>query len=223
MKSLEQEKSDKIQAEKLLQKADIYYYENKFNKALKLYIDVKNLDVINPILYYKIGFCYDKGQQQIDKAEKYYLKALKKLNIKDNLRYLSAIYFNLGVIAAKRQDISKKFDYLNSAYSLLEKMLTLEDMNGEDLFRLAYYYMDKSETEKAIKFFRLSIKLFKKENTNHFYYAGAYYNIGIIYWKQEDINTALWYWKKALIVEPDNEKYQLWYQKARQIKQAGGL
>ncbi len=96
-------------------------------------------------------------------------------------------------------------------------------MRGEDYFRLGYYYYDKNDFENARRFFNLATGSFKEENPDHFYYAGAYYNIGITYWKEEDIDSAVWYWKRALKIEPDNEMYRIWYNKALQIKKADGM
>lgn len=219
-KSEEQKKIDKEQALQLIQKADKLFFENNFNEALELYLNAEKLNYDNPVFYYKIGFCYYRGVDNIDRAEKYYLKALKKLKTEDNLQYLAAAYFNLGIIANLNKDIEKKSEYFNSAYSLLQKLLDKGQMRGEDFFRLAYYYYNRKEFENARKFFKLAIKSLKKENPNHFYYAGAYFNIGLTYWEEDDISTTLKYWKQTLKIEPDNEDYQTWYDRAREIKKS---
>ena len=223
IKTKEQKQLNKQKALDLQKKADTLYFENKFDKALELYLEIENLDITSPVMEYKIAFCYDKGFQKIDKAEKYYLKALKGLDVRNHIKILSALYFNLGLIASKHKDLGKKFEYYNRSFSLLEKMLEVDAMQGEDFFRLAYLYMDKNNYDKALEYYLISIKYFKKNNPDHFYYAGAYFNIGILYWKQENISTSLYYWKRALAIEPDNEQYLIWHKKAKQIKDAGGL
>ncbi len=219
-KSKEQKIIDTEKAEELLKQADALFIKNNYNKALELYLQVNKLDYQEPLLNYKIAFSYDKGPQNIKKAEKFYLLSLKNLNVQKHLKYVAASYFNLGIISGKFKDTEKKMDYLNSSYALLQKMVNMGGMDGEDYFRLGYYYLDKKEDEQAQNNFLLAIKDFKKNNPRHFYYAGAYFNIGLIYWQKDDIHTALWYWRRALAIEPKNEMYQTWVKKAVQIRQA---
>ncbi|MBU1076244.1 MAG: tetratricopeptide repeat protein [Spirochaetes bacterium] len=222
-KSREQKKIELENAGKLVKKADLLFYKNDFTSALKLFLEAKDLNLEDPLLNYKIAFCYDKGQDKTDHAEKYYLRALKKLDKNKDLSVLASVYFNLGLIHSKRNEIGDKTEYFNLFYSAIEKIQTAGMMNGEDRFRLAYYYMDKGRSEDALKLFREAIDEIKIENPNHFYYAGGYFNIGIIYWRQEDVNTALYYWKRALKIDPDNEQYKMWYKKAMQLKMADNL
>lgn len=223
VKTEQQLASEKEKIKKLIPQADKLFVKNDFKKALDLYLEIHKINSKDPVILYKIGFCYDKGEKDIEEAEKFYLRAQKKLDVKNHKKELASVYFNLGLIASKKQDLGKKFEYYNAAFSILENMLHSGDADGEDLFRIAYYYMDKNKTDTAIKFFNKASKLLKKQNPNHFYYAGSFFNIGIIYWNQEDVNTALWYWRRALVIDPGNELYQMWVKKATQIKEAGGI
>ncbi len=221
-KSKEEIEKDKIEAASFIKEANKLFFENKYQKALNLYLKAINIyDFKKGEIYYKIGFSYDKGNNNLEKAEKYYKKALKLFknsSSPSNIKYIAAIYFNLGIIAAKRNKIEEKKNYLYHSFQLLKKILKSGDASGLDIFRIAYYYMDIGDNEKAIKYFLKAASLLKKENPFHFYYSGAYFNIGIIYWKKEDINTALYYWKKALNISPDNKLYNEWYNKALLIK-----
>lgn len=220
-KSSEQRIIDKEKAKQIIQDADKLYFDNKYNDALKEYLKVENLEFIPPLLYYKIGFCYDKGEENYKLAKEYYLKALKTLDVQNNLEYLSALYFNLGIIALHDNQESVKEENLNNSFSLLQKLQELGSLNGEDYFRLGYYYYDKKDYRNARKYFLLAIKYFRTQNSHHIYYAGAYFNIGITYWP-DDVSTALWYWKYALTIDPQKELYQTWYQKAKQVKETTG-
>ncbi len=223
-KSKEEIARDKKEANSLIKHADKLFFENKFVEALSIYDEsLKIYDFKDGIIYYKLAFCYDKGVKDYKKAEKYYDKSIETLSLqldKTKVKYLAADYFNLGIIALKQGDVAKKNKYFAKAIPLLKEILNNGNADGLDLFRIGYYYFDLQNYDEAIKYFLKAAKALKKENPFHFYYAGAYFNIGIIYWKQEDINTALYYWKLALKIEPNNETYKEWYNKALLIKQA---
>ncbi len=220
MKSEEQKRKDREKALQLVKEADKIYFNNDFNRALKLYLEAEGLDHDDPVVLYKIGFSYYKGATDNDNAGKYYNKALKKLKKQDNIKYLAAVYFNLGLIAKLNGESDKKRKYFDLARSLFEKMLEQGQGGGEEYFRLAYYYYDKKDYNNARKYFNPAIKIFKKENPGHFYHAGAYFNIGLTYWEQDDNNSTLYYWKKAVTLDPENIAYQKWYKEALQIKDA---
>ncbi|MDD5066968.1 MAG: hypothetical protein PHF84_07960 [bacterium] len=219
-KSQEQQMLDREKAQEMMKEADLLFSRSKYNEALDLYLKTSKLDYEEPLLIYKIAFCYDKGPKDYQKAAKYYEKALKSLNVQNNLKYMAAAYFNLGVIAGKMDEQDQKLSYFSTAFSLLQKMETIGRLDAEDYFRIGYIYWDKKEYTPAQKYFLTSIRLFKKTNPTHFYHAGAYYNIGLIYWVKEDYNTTLWYWKRALKLEPDNEFYKEWIKKAAKFRNA---
>ncbi len=198
---------------------DALYNNNDYTKALAYYIKAEDINSKNGNLLYRIGFCYDKGEKDLSKAEKYYLKSLKYLDINMDIHLVAATYFNLGVIAMKRGDNEKKYENFISAYSLLTKLEDMGKADGLDYFRLGYYYMDKKDEPNAIKYFLKAIEDLKNKNPKHFYYSGAYFNIGIIYWNRKEIKTTLKYWKKALDIDPENQLYLEWYNKALEISE----
>jgi len=192
-------------AKKKLFEAKRYYYEDNEEKSKQ---------------------CVKDSLKYFNKAKKYYLKALKFLDTNKNIHYVAATYFNLGVIylnlgsiTKKQKYFEKKYDYFISAYSLLTKIEEMGKANGLDLFRLAYYYMDNKEDEMAIEYYKKAIEKLKIENPYHFYYSGAYFNIGLIYWNKNEINKTLYYWKKALEIDPDNSLYNEFYTKALEKKE----
>ena len=219
-KSEEQKAKDKEEALRIVQKADKLFFENKFLEAIDLFLKAEDLDHDDPVFNYKIGFCYYKGSYNFSKANKYYLKALKKLKTGDNQKYLAAVYFNLGVVAGLTKEPDKKEEYFNLALSLFEKILAKGEMGRKEYFRLGYYYYYKKEHVNARKFFQLAIKAFKKENPKHYYYTAAYFNIGVTYWEEDDLDSALYYWKIAVELEPDNKQYERWYNQAKELKEA---
>lgn len=210
--------TDKSKLEKynnLINQANKFYSENLYLQALDYYKKAEKLSKIKDgVILYNIAFCYDKGEKNIKKAKKYYLKSLKYLKTDSDLNLIAASYFNLAIISEKELDFSKKYDYMASAYSILNKLETMNKANGLDYFRLAYYYMERKEFEIAIKYYEKSIEKLEKENPSHFYHAGAYFNIGKIYWDFNNYKKASQYWKKALELEPSNQYYLEWYNKS---------
>ena len=87
----------------------------------------------------------------------------------------------MGILALKNGEIDKKDEYFSKAIPILKKILAAGFADGIDLFRIGYYYFDLQNYDMAIKYFLQSAKVLKKENPFHFYYSGAYFNIGIIY------------------------------------------
>ena len=217
-KTEERNKQDKIKAEKLILKAIKHYNEAEYNDALKIYLKIEKLDNSDPLLYFKIGFCYDKGPVDYKNAKKYYLKSPEVLDENKHLSDLAASYFHLGVLAFKNNNKGDKFEYFNQALELFDKMLEKGNLRGVDYFRIGYYYYDREDFKTARKYFQKALKSFQKEKSKHIYYAAAYYNIGVTYWKEEDVYTSLYYWKIALTLEPDNEIYQSGYNKALERK-----
>lgn len=218
IKSPERRLLEKEKARLMVLEADRLFHANKYSEALDLYLKAADFGLKEPLLDYKVAFSYDKGPKKLELAEKYYHRALENLEVQNNIKYLAATYFNLAVIAAKKQDSVKKTEYIGQTYSLLSKLRVLKKLDGEDSFRLGWYYWDQKDFLQARKYFHLSLRDLRKSNPRHFYIAAAYYNIGLTYWQSDDNNTALWYWKKALALEPDNDIYKTWVDKARKIK-----
>lgn len=210
-------KAEKIDSKDglLLYKLGFCYYDkakNKLFKAKKYYYANEERESKR---------CVKDSIKYFNKAKKYYLKALKFLDTNKNIHHVAATYFNLGVvylnlgsITKEQKYFEKKYDYFISAYSLLTKIEEMGKANGLDLFRLAYYYMDNKEDILAIEYYKRAIKKLKVENPEHFYYSGAYFNIGLIYWNKNEIDKTLYYWKKALEIDPDNSLYNEYYTKA---------
>ena len=219
-KSEEQKAKDKKEALRIVQEADKLFFENKFLEAIDLFLKAEDLDHDDPVLNYKIGFCYYKGSYNFKKAKKYYLKALKKLKTGSDQKYLAAVYFNLGLVFGLTEEPGKKEEYFNLALSLYKELLVKGGMGRKEYFRLGYYYYYKKEYTNARKYFKIAIKAFKKENPKHYYYTAAYFNIGVTYWEEDDLNSALFYWKITVDLEPDNKEYKRWYNQAMQIKKA---
>ncbi len=216
-KSEKQKKQDREKALQHIQQADYLFSKCEFNEALQHYLEAEDLGYDNPVAYYKMGFSYDKGPKNIKKAEKYYLKALDRLDVKKDLNNLAACYFHLAYIAHLHKDAGHKMEYFNSAYILFEKLLQKGQMRGEDYFRLGYYYYDKNEFKNARIFFNKAIKVFKNKNSTHIYYSLAYYNIAVTFMKEEEYEHAEWHYKQALNMEPENKMYQLWHKKASDL------
>ena len=67
--------SDNNDFNRLLKQADMFYKKNDFNSALDLYQKVAFIDSMQPIAYYRIGYCYSQ-LLDIDMANKFYQKSI---------------------------------------------------------------------------------------------------------------------------------------------------
>lgn len=205
---------DKENFAKLTTQGDILYNDSDYVSALPYFLKAEKIAPKDGLLLYKIAFCYDKGEKDLVNAKKYYERSLKFLKTNDHISEMAGAYFNLGVIAQRKDNFEEKYNHFAAAYSLLSKIEEMGKASGIDFFRLGYYAMDSKQYDLSIKYFKKAIHALSVENPNHFYHAGAYFNIGKIYWDNNDIKQALSYWKKALDLEPDNAMYKEWYDKA---------
>jgi len=216
IKSEDQKKQDEENSKELVKQADELYWNCDFNTALKLYLNAEKLGFKDPVIYFKIGFSYDKGPNDIKKADKYYAKAIKNITEEKDSPFLAAAYFHSGYLASLRKDTTRKQEYFKIAHSKFKKLLEQNKMRAIDYFRLGYIYYDKEDFNTARTYFNKAIKLFKKNNPGHIYYTLAYYNIGVTYFREEDYITSLWYGKQALKNEPDSKLFQDFCNKARE-------
>ncbi|GAB4285828.1 MAG: hypothetical protein Kow0068_11350 [Marinilabiliales bacterium] len=163
-----------------------------FNKALDIYPEyfmaLKNLGNIN-FVYFK----------DYNKAEQYYLKALKI----DSLN--ADIYLNLGFIKENKNNFTIAEKYYNKA-------IVIDSLNINAKSLLANLYFKKGKMDKAI----MLNKLMAKIDTN---IDLPYINIGNYYLMSQDTVKAVEYWEKAIMKNKNNP--DLLYGLFRYFKQNG--
>lgn len=217
--SPEKKKARENKINELILSGNTYFTNQDYKSS---YLDFKQAVKLNKKddgeLYYKLAYSAIKGESRTNEALKYYDMAIKYLKGLDSLWYLSGSYFNSAVIYKTKRNIKKQDDYFASAFDLLNKMYDLEIRDGITLFRLAYCYMEKNDTSRAIELYTNSAKLLKITNPKHPYYAGAYFNVGKIYLEQENLDDALKMWKIAVSIETQNAYFKSWISKVEDLK-----
>ena len=88
--------------------------------------------------------------------------------------------------------------YVEEHFSELTKNFHSEDPKGMILNGIGYSFLRKGETEEALKFFTLNVKLFPED-------ANLWDSLGEIHFELGDTEKALRFYKKALAMDPHLE------------------
>ena len=178
---------------------NMYFEEGKTSKAIDYYEKAIEINPEYFEAYLGLGYCYDKTGE--------YMKVIKEckkfieLN-KDN--YVA--YFLLG----RAYLMNKNYKESISIYHIAITKKRKNHHNIEDLYsNLALLYY-------KIKDFDNSIKFYKKIPQSHSLYMQSLYNTGECYFYKTKYQKALEYYKKALIVAPNNKTIQ---KKLKQVEE----
>lgn len=119
---------------KLFNSAEFFVMEEEYEKAIKYYEELFQLDTTNRNVAYKLGECYFK--------EKYYFKAIKYLNIaaqsmvdnynEDSHKETNASYLTL-LLLGKSYLIVQEFDKAEEHFITFSNVVDIEDKNILDM------------------------------------------------------------------------------------------
>lgn len=191
-----------------------------FKQALKDIEKAKEIDDDDPGVHFVYGIIY-YALKDYDKAEQYYLRALKEdeeyTEARFNLcglyikvkRYDDAIeqcsiaaddplyqarasaYTNLGIAYFKKGEINKAKSYYDRALDINPALVYAHNELGK-------LYLAIGETEKAINEFRIAIAGYKE-------YDEAYFNLAGAYLKSGNKLSACHAFRKVVEISPDTE------------------
>lgn len=170
----------------LAQRYLVYKDYEKAKQMIEKAVDLAP-NVTNFIELTRISFLINKN---IEEAEANYLNILDKTNGEN-----FSCFFALSEIYFLKKDIPKAVEYAQKAANLREN-------NIVSLENLAQLYAINREYRKAID---ISLKLLKLNGEKKEYY---YYNISLLYRDLEKNQQSLYYIKKALKINPDNNDYK---------------
>lgn len=128
-----------------------------------------------------------QDKKQLKEARDWFKKALKKdKKYADARKALANTYI--------------KLDELDDAIDEYEKLKKSPDANEEIYNTLGLFYTIKKKTDKAKEHYEAAVKM-------NAFYADPHFNLGILYFHQNDFSTALGYFQKAEQIEEDHPEY----------------
>jgi tetratricopeptide (TPR) repeat protein len=102
------------------------------------------------------------------------------------------------------QHYSKIFDLFSDRQQLLnvihESVTLYERQSGNEYLRLAEFYQEKNELNRALKYTHKALEVYRKtfSNPNHPLIGRCLNNLGGIYDKQGDVNRSFEYYEQAI-------------------------
>lgn len=207
--------------DKMLEKANDYFYKNDYAKAMELFEQIVEKDSKNYQCYEKMGKI-ESSRGNFDKAVEYYTKSLDLFADDENTwNELGNVYFDLQnfekAIECYKKSAAINPDFYWAYYNIglamsrkwpddekkreeskkwFEKAIQVKEDYYPALNELGLYYLDKNDYDTAEKYFFLSIKAYSS-------YKYPYYNLATIYKEREQFEKAKEYLYKALQYSPD--------------------
>lgn len=197
--------------------ADIYFSQNKDDKALKEYEAILDKDPFNYKANLGLGRIY-QNKDENEKAINYYNKALK---INPNS---SEAHFYTALIKHSEGKADEAIDEYNYSISIEPQNAKYYSGLGQLYFQLGKFQEAETQYKKSIEinpdmayaYVNLGLvynKLSRKDEAIDYIkqainikpdYSYAFYNLGIIYQENNENNSALENYKKALIIDNKN-------------------
>lgn len=163
-----------------VERARLFEKQNKYDNAIKDMITVVKTDSTSYEYYNYLGDLLFKAKA-VKKAIESYQRSIN-LNPSNDYAFLKT-----GEIYLYMADSKKSLEYLGKA-------LEINEYNPETYFFIAYNYMEKKDTAKALLNFQASV------NADADYFD-SYMNLGLIYAARRN-NMAVDYYNNALRLKP---------------------
>lgn len=152
----------KCRAKKEIKKADLLYFDKKFDEALHSYLAAYERGCQEGITLYKIAYCYmktgdsEKEKEFLNAATALLLDETSQTPSLENLFYLANCYLNL----AKKEEA---IETSKKTMELYENGTLGKLKDATSLFRIGKVYFDAGNLEKGIEHYRKAYQLSKKE------------------------------------------------------------
>ena len=167
------------------------------NKALKLALSLNPLDYNSLVsTYFSLGsghqamLNYKEAKKNYDTALSYF-----KDSLATNMEFKGHVYNAIGVILEKEKDFASALDYYDQAIAIFKQskntlLTSIAYDNKANIYSNIGYYTEAKEMHKKV------ISLFEKEGLNSDL-PWRYFNLGAVYLKCEELDSALVSLKKA--------------------------
>ncbi|TKJ34173.1 hypothetical protein CEE39_02765 [bacterium (candidate division B38) B3_B38] len=170
------------QGGELYKKGIELYQNNEIDKAIEVFLKLKEEKPDFGSAYFNLGTCY-LAKKDYPQAEKYLMKALEFFP--DNPQ----LYINLSSVYVDTGRPEK-------AEEMFQQLVQLSP-TAETYFNIGVQYYNNQQPEKAIEYFRKTVELNPK-------FAMVYYDLGLALVSLEKLEEAVSVFEKYLELEPDS-------------------
>ncbi len=129
----------------------------------------------------------------------YYAEKLIEISeLSGNQLYLQRGYFQKGQAFIFKANFKESLIYLQKSLSIAQ----INHFNNEigfSYYTLSQVYKQTNNCEQSINCILKSIEFFKKDVLNVGYLAGAFYQLGSIYFEEEKLDSSLFFFNKAVV------------------------
>lgn len=191
---------------------DYYSLVYGFKKALKYFREVlNNTERIGDktgisILFKRIGLVY-RRQAEYKSALEYYQKAIEIDRKIKNIEGEALALHEIGRILEVQGEYARALDHLQKALAIYEEIDKSKE-KASVLSHIGYIYFLKGRYKQALECYKkvLAIreKVLEKEDLD---LAASYNNLSLIYMKMGELNKALEFTEKALVIIKKSPSY----------------
>ncbi len=111
-------------------------------------------------------------------------------------KYLSFVYYRMGIAYDNQNNITKAIEYYNNYYKVCEEIGDNKGMS-RSLNNIGIIYKNQGDIPRALEYYNKCLELNEKTGDKRVV-AISFLNIGIIYYDQGDYTKALDYYNKGL-------------------------
>lgn len=161
-----------------------YFQKNEYDKAIKSFKDVLEIDPKYVAAWYDLGYIY-KGEKEYDKAIEHYNKALEI-----SPEYADA-WHGLALSYYQQNEFDKAIKYTKNALEIdPEYQQAWQTLGGS--------HYGKKEYDKAIECYKTALELDQG-------IANSWYGLGLSYYAKRKNSKAIECYKNALAINPEIE------------------
>ena len=143
--------------------------------------------------------------EEYSQSLEYYKEALSIYQLENNRKIIAGVYTNIGAV------YSEINDYDNSLKFYLDALILAEDLDDKSMislinFDLGRLFIKLNNFDQALRKIKTSL-VFYEEDKNKFHknLISCYANLGIAYGKLENLDSALVFFNKALLMFPEED------------------
>ncbi len=177
----------------------LYLQKGAMNKAFERFSTIIQIDPYNADAYYFLGSIYNIRHNQT-KAIEYLKKARDAASHEADTHYRLAKAFH-------------NVDMISNAMLEYKRALEIKPTYTKALNEIGWIYYNQGDAQKAISFWRTTLKINNRDRDAVFNLAKAYNDLALGAVKLGDRSLAVKYWEKTRQVNPDNKAARYYLEK----------